>query len=155
VLRRRIWVVDVQLQASALHKVVRTALSRITKLIPCRRVPLEKLIVVQLVNKFSAFYGTRNFTTAFTRARHWPTKQQQQQQQQQLANYSLRRRIFVSPITTQNVGTFRLPCSEHSRHKIKKQVLWKSITSLWSYYGKKTENHNTILPHKIRKEAIV
>jgi hypothetical protein len=32
--------------------------------------PLEKLTVSQLVKKFPAFYGTRRFITAFTRARH-------------------------------------------------------------------------------------
>jgi hypothetical protein len=31
---------------------------------------LEKLTVSQLVKKFPAFYGTRGFITAFTRARH-------------------------------------------------------------------------------------
>ena len=31
---------------------------------------LEKLTVTQLVKKFPAFYGTRRFITAFTRARH-------------------------------------------------------------------------------------
>jgi hypothetical protein len=31
---------------------------------------LEKLTVSQLVKKFPAFYGTRRFITAFTRARH-------------------------------------------------------------------------------------
>ena len=31
---------------------------------------LEKLIGSQLVKKFPAFYGTRKFITAFTRARH-------------------------------------------------------------------------------------
>jgi len=39
-------------------------------LIPWRRVLLEKLTGSQLVQKFSAFYGTRRFITAFTRARH-------------------------------------------------------------------------------------
>ena len=34
------------------------------------RVLLEKLTGSQLIKKFSAFYGTRKFTTAFTRARH-------------------------------------------------------------------------------------
>jgi uncharacterized membrane protein YoaK (UPF0700 family) len=34
------------------------------------RVLLEKLAGRQLVKKFSAFYGTRMFITAFTRARH-------------------------------------------------------------------------------------
>jgi hypothetical protein len=38
---------------------------------PLFRVLLEKLTVAQLVNKFSAFYGTRMFITVFTRARHW------------------------------------------------------------------------------------
>jgi hypothetical protein len=38
---------------------------------PWRRVLLEKLIVAQLVNKFSVFYGIRSFITVFTRARHW------------------------------------------------------------------------------------
>jgi hypothetical protein len=37
---------------------------------PWSRVPLEKLTVSQLVKKFPAFYGTRRFITAFTRARH-------------------------------------------------------------------------------------
>jgi hypothetical protein len=32
---------------------------------------LEKLIVTQLTKKFLAFYGTRNFVTVFTTARHW------------------------------------------------------------------------------------
>jgi hypothetical protein len=35
------------------------------------RVLPEKLIVTQLAEKFPAFYRTRRFTTAFTRARHW------------------------------------------------------------------------------------
>jgi hypothetical protein len=34
------------------------------------RVLLEKLIF-HLVKKFAAFYGTRKFITAYTRARHW------------------------------------------------------------------------------------
>jgi hypothetical protein len=34
------------------------------------RVLLEKLIGLQLVKKLPAFYGTRRFTTAFTRAHH-------------------------------------------------------------------------------------
>jgi hypothetical protein len=34
------------------------------------RVLLGKLTVPQLVKKFPAFYGTRRFITAFTRARH-------------------------------------------------------------------------------------
>jgi hypothetical protein len=41
-----------------------------TKLTPCSRV-LEKLTVAYLVKKFPAFYGTRRFITAFTRARPW------------------------------------------------------------------------------------
>jgi hypothetical protein len=44
---------------------------------PWSRVLLEKLIGSQQVKKFSAFYGTRRFITAFTRARHlslsWPS----------------------------------------------------------------------------------
>jgi hypothetical protein len=32
---------------------------------------LEKLPLVQLLKKFSAFYGTRRFITVFTRALHW------------------------------------------------------------------------------------
>jgi hypothetical protein len=39
-------------------------------LTPCSRVLLEKLIVLQLVKKFPAFYGTRRFITAFTSTRH-------------------------------------------------------------------------------------
>lgn len=36
----------------------------------CSTVFLEKLVVVHLVRIFLAFYGTKVFTTAFTRARH-------------------------------------------------------------------------------------
>jgi len=32
--------------------------------------PFEKLRVAQLVNKFTAFYGTRSFITVFIRASH-------------------------------------------------------------------------------------
>jgi len=39
-------------------------------LTPCSRVLLEKLTGSQLVLKFPAFYGTRRFITAFTRAHH-------------------------------------------------------------------------------------
>ena len=39
-------------------------------LTPCSRVLLEKLTCLQLVKKFSAYYGTRRFITAFTSARH-------------------------------------------------------------------------------------
>jgi hypothetical protein len=42
----------------------------LTKLTPWSRVLLEKLTGRQLVKKFPAFYGTRRFITAFTRARH-------------------------------------------------------------------------------------
>jgi hypothetical protein len=41
------------------------------KLTPWSRVFLEKLIVAQLVNKFSVIYGNLRFNTVFTRARHW------------------------------------------------------------------------------------
>ena len=37
---------------------------------PGSRALLEKLTGFQLVKKFTAFYGTRRFITAFTRARH-------------------------------------------------------------------------------------
>ena len=39
-------------------------------LTPESRVLLEKITDFQLVKKFHAFYGTRRFFTAFTRARH-------------------------------------------------------------------------------------
>jgi hypothetical protein len=39
-------------------------------LTPWSRVFLEKLTGFQLVKKFSAFYGTRRFITAFKSARH-------------------------------------------------------------------------------------
>ena len=39
-------------------------------LTPRSRVLLEKLASLQLVKKFPAFYGTRRFLTALTRARH-------------------------------------------------------------------------------------
>ena len=39
-------------------------------LTPCSTVRLEKLTRSQLVKKFSAFYGTRKFITAFAIARH-------------------------------------------------------------------------------------
>ena len=37
---------------------------------PCSRVLLQKLSGSQLIKKFPAFYGTRRFITAFTKARH-------------------------------------------------------------------------------------
>jgi hypothetical protein len=37
---------------------------------PMSRILPKKLTGVMLVRKFSAFYGTRRFITAFTRARH-------------------------------------------------------------------------------------
>jgi hypothetical protein len=37
---------------------------------PWSRTLLEKLTVVQLVKKFSAFYGTQMFITVFTTDRH-------------------------------------------------------------------------------------
>jgi hypothetical protein len=40
------------------------------KTTPWSRVLLEKLTGRQLVKKFPAFYGTRRFITALTRARH-------------------------------------------------------------------------------------
>ena len=39
-------------------------------LTPWSRVLLKKLIGIQVVKKFPAFYGTRRFITAFTKARH-------------------------------------------------------------------------------------
>jgi len=39
-------------------------------LTPWSTVLLEKLTGLQLVKKFSAFYGTRKFITVFTNARH-------------------------------------------------------------------------------------
>jgi hypothetical protein len=42
----------------------------ITALTPWSSVLLVKLTVSQPINKFSAFYGSRRFITAFTRARH-------------------------------------------------------------------------------------
>jgi hypothetical protein len=41
------------------------------ELIPWNTVLIEKLIVVQLVKKFSFFYGARKFIAVFTKARHW------------------------------------------------------------------------------------
>jgi hypothetical protein len=41
-------------------------------LTPRSRVPLEKLIVAQLVNEFPAFHGTRILITVFTTPRHKP-----------------------------------------------------------------------------------
>jgi hypothetical protein len=38
--------------------------------IPWSRILLEKLTTLELVNKFSAFYGTRSSITVFTSARH-------------------------------------------------------------------------------------
>jgi len=35
------------------------------------RVPLEELTVTHLFKKSPAFYGTLNFITVFTTARHW------------------------------------------------------------------------------------
>jgi hypothetical protein len=35
------------------------------------RVLYDKLIVIQMLNKFSAFFGSRRFITVFTRVSHW------------------------------------------------------------------------------------
>jgi len=43
-----------------------------TLLTPCSRFPLEKLTGFQLIKKFSAFYATRKFISAVTRARQLP-----------------------------------------------------------------------------------
>jgi hypothetical protein len=40
-------------------------------LTPWSRLLLEKLIVIQLVKKFPAFYRTLKFITVFTWAHHW------------------------------------------------------------------------------------
>jgi hypothetical protein len=49
-----------------------SVLSSRTTTTPWSRGLLEKLTVSQLVKNFPAFYGTRRFITAFTRARHMP-----------------------------------------------------------------------------------
>jgi hypothetical protein len=43
---------------------------RNTKLTPCSRVLLEKLIVLQLVEKFPTFYEIERFISPFTKACH-------------------------------------------------------------------------------------
>jgi hypothetical protein len=43
----------------------------LTKLIPCSKVFVRKLMMPRLVNKLSVFYGTRSFITAFTWTHHW------------------------------------------------------------------------------------
>jgi hypothetical protein len=40
-------------------------------LTPWCRLLFQKLIVTQLVKKIPLSYGTRRFTTVFTKARHW------------------------------------------------------------------------------------
>jgi len=40
-------------------------------LTPCSRVLLEKLIFIQLLKKFPAFYGNQRFITMFTRVHQW------------------------------------------------------------------------------------
>jgi hypothetical protein len=42
---------------------------------PCSRVLSEKLVIPQLVKKFSAFYGTRGFITVFTTAAICPCRE--------------------------------------------------------------------------------
>jgi hypothetical protein len=46
-------------------------LNWITDLTSLRKVLLEKLTVIHLVKKFTAFYGSRILFAVFTRARHW------------------------------------------------------------------------------------
>jgi hypothetical protein len=55
----RLWWDNVKVKALKMHL-----------LTPGSRVLLEKLIGLQLVKKFPAFYGTRRFITVFTSARH-------------------------------------------------------------------------------------
>jgi hypothetical protein len=48
------------------------------KLIPWTRVILEKLILPQTVEIFSAVYGTPRFNSMFTRAHHFPYPEAEQ-----------------------------------------------------------------------------
>jgi len=45
--------------------------SLVTELTPRIRIFLQKLVVAEMAKKFSAFCGTRMFTTLFTTTRHW------------------------------------------------------------------------------------
>jgi hypothetical protein len=45
--------------------------TRTKKKTPCSRSLLEKLLVAQLVKKFSSFYETRGLIAVFTRTRNW------------------------------------------------------------------------------------
>jgi hypothetical protein len=58
--------------SSAQMKSTRTSgTSKHVHLTAWSRVPLEELIVAQVVKKFPALYGIRRFITVFTRSRHW------------------------------------------------------------------------------------
>jgi len=59
---------------SSSHFVIRSVLNHECKLIltnSMERVLLQKLIVTQLVKKFTALYGFQRFALVFTRDRHW------------------------------------------------------------------------------------
>jgi hypothetical protein len=58
--------------ANTRNKISVQLITNIIKLTPWSRVLLEKLTVTQLVEKFSAFYGTCRFIILFTRAHNWP-----------------------------------------------------------------------------------
>jgi hypothetical protein len=66
-----LFIVREVLQVTALENYVKICRYRCI-LAPWSRVLLEKLTVPQLVKKFPAYYGTRRFITAFTRALHLP-----------------------------------------------------------------------------------
>jgi hypothetical protein len=61
----------IQINSMPLFHVLKINFNIVTYLLtPWSTVLLEKLTGSQLVKKFPAFYGTRRFITAFTRARH-------------------------------------------------------------------------------------
>ena len=87
---------------------------------PCSRVLHDKLTGSQLIKKFHAFYGTRRFITAFTRARHlslsWARSNQSKLQSHFLKIYTSKKcsQVLLCYIIlwTQSKWCFVLPSSK-------------------------------------------
>jgi hypothetical protein len=69
---------------------------------------LQTQIVLQLVNKFPAFYGTRRFITAFTRARHLSLSWARSIQSTPYQPISLRSILILSSLLRQGLSCYVL-----------------------------------------------
>jgi hypothetical protein len=94
------------------------------QLTPLNRV-LTKVIVTQLITKFSAFYGNRRFITVFTRARHCSVSGANITYLRQSCNKTC---AFFILRNSDGFGKARAPCSV-VQHLFPIQSLSLSLTS--------------------------